>query len=68
MARFQVVQGSESGHCCFDATVVDTQSPHSAFKDSPDWVCECFELEDAEKICAALNAAEEVSDVNPDRS
>jgi len=25
--RYQVIRGSESGHCCFEATVVDTSKP-----------------------------------------
>lgn len=57
--RYKVIEGSESAHCCFDATVVDTHKAHSAFREQFEWVCECFEMADAEKICAALNAAEE---------
>lgn len=67
MSRYKIIDGSESGHCCFDATVVDTQTPHSVYRDEFHCVCECFDTEDAEKICAALNASE-VSNVNPDRS
>jgi len=60
--RFEVREGSESGHCCFEATVVDTATPHPVYGtlNPPqfNWVCECFEVEDARRIAAALNAAE----------
>jgi len=66
MSRYKVVEGSQSCHCCFDATVIDTTKPsmigEKQFegKNGPqfDSVCECFEVEDANIICAALNAAE----------
>lgn len=54
--RYKVVEGSSSAHCCFEATVVDTQTPHSIYSDESIWVCECFELESAQKIADALNA------------
>lgn len=55
--RYQVVDGSQSAHCCFRATVVDTTRPYT-FGGSQlfEPICECFEDEDAEQICAALNA------------
>lgn len=49
--RYKVIWGSESGHCCFEATVVDT------FCDEPVLVCECFNMENAQKIADLLNAA-----------
>lgn len=53
--RYKVVEGSESGHCCFGATVVDTQTSNpSLFCD--ELVCECFDMESAQKIADALNA------------
>ena len=55
--RYKAVKGSESGHCCFDATVVDTQTPHPLFAREHYYVCECFDMEDAQKIADALNAA-----------
>lgn len=66
MERFKVVKGSESAHCCFTATVVDTNKPTLVrgepfiFNGQPifDEVCECFELKDAETICKALNKLE----------
>ena len=55
--RYKAVEGSESAHCCFGATVVDTQTPHPTFAGDHDWVCECFDMESAQKIADALNAA-----------
>jgi len=46
--RFNVIQGSQSKHCCFEASVVDAKRQNEA-------VCECFEMKDAEIIAAALN-------------
>jgi hypothetical protein len=51
--RFKVVDGSESAHCCFVATVVN---------DDFEEICECFERADAERIAAALNAASGVQE------
>ena len=45
--RYYVIDGSESGHCCFEYTVMD------ATKDEQ--VCECFDINHAELICSALN-------------
>lgn len=65
--RYAIYEGSQSGHCCFDATVVDTTKPHiiggKHYKGSDgqyhyETVCECFDREDAERICAALNATD----------
>lgn len=56
--RYSVLNGSASGHCCFGATVVDTQTPHPAITGKSDWVCECYETWMAQKIADALNAAE----------
>lgn len=65
--RFQVKEGSQSAHCCFEATVVDTAIPRivggkQCVRDGePQWeaVCECFDLEDAKDIAHALNLAED---------
>lgn len=58
--RYKVVGGSQSAHCCFDATVVDTTRPMMIggehYQGQYEAVCECFELADAEQIAAALNA------------
>ena len=55
-ARYQVEDYSVSGHCCFEASVIDMD------KKDPDRtlgaiVCECFEKEDAERIAFLLNFA-----------
>lgn len=54
--RFIIVQGSCSAHCCFEYTVVDADAGKESYGDY--WkksMCECFDLEDAEIICNALN-------------
>lgn len=67
--RYQIYKGSQSAHCCFEATVVDTTKPtmigDKHYKDAGDDgqfhyepVCECFDTADAEMICGALNALE----------
>lgn len=59
--RYRVIRGSHSGHCCFEATVVDTERPAvSSDGRRLGWdeaVCECFEIEDAVALVAVLNAA-----------
>lgn len=58
--RYKVVDGSESAHCCFKCTVVDTAQPMmfngKHFDNRYESVCETFDREDADLICAALNA------------
>lgn len=56
--RYQIVEESQSAHCCFRYTVIDTTQaddfhPHRA-------ICECFGREEAELIASALNALEHV--------
>lgn len=60
MDRYIIIEESQSAHCCFDYTVVDTHA--GATKNDKGkhvyWnrtMCECFELEEAEEICKALN-------------
>lgn len=53
--RYQVVDGSESGHCCFEATVVDVQRPNPAHPNFFYQMCECFDINDAKLIAEALN-------------
>lgn len=59
---YQVVDGSQSCHCCFEATVVDMRKPvmigDEHYNDQYEVVCECFETDNAIKIAAALNATE----------
>ena len=64
--RYIVRNGSKSGHCCFDFTVMDTTKPEiiggkhyeTNGKKQYEAVCECFEQEQAELVAAALNQKE----------
>ena len=49
--RYIVIEGSESGHCCFKYSVIDTTNDDDFDK----IVCECFTKIDANKICTLLN-------------
>lgn len=57
--RYKVIEGSQSGHCCFQFTVVDTQNPtliHGEhYKGQYEAICECFDEDDAKIIVGALN-------------
>jgi len=64
--RYQLVEGSISGHCCFEFTIFDTNEPEmygdEHYKDSKGRfhyknICECFDLESATMILKTLNAA-----------
>jgi hypothetical protein len=60
MNRFIAVEGSETAHCCFNASVIDRASPMIGGSDKPmqdkfSVVCECFDMEDAVKIADLLN-------------
>lgn len=59
--RYKVVSGSQSAHCCFENTVVDTTKPvmigGKHYRDEYAPVCECFDEEAAQLIADALNAA-----------
>ncbi len=67
-SRYAIYRGSQSRHCCFEATVVDTSRPQiiggKHYRDEPDGqfhyeaVCEGFDEEQAEMVCRALNAME----------
>lgn len=50
--RYIVVNESDTGHCCFVASVIDTHLPETSMR-MP--VCECFSIEHAKQICDALN-------------
>lgn len=63
--RYTFCYGSNSNHCCFEATVVDTTNPKinpegevitCDGKIQYETTCECFDIKDAELICKALNA------------
>lgn len=62
--KYKIVEGSQSCHCCFKYTIVDTTKPDIIGDTqwvnddgSLSWtqICECFHKEDAETICNALN-------------
>lgn len=54
MSRYSVMENSATGHC-FEATVVDTQNPDIDEGFEFTVVCECFDLDDANKIADLLN-------------
>ena len=54
--RYQVIKGSVTSHCYFEATVVDTEKKSLGH---PDWICECFDLSRAHAIADAMNTADE---------
>lgn len=62
MSRYRVTNESQSNHCCFDYTVVDTTRPvmirGEHYKGQYESVCETFYQEDADLICQALNEME----------
>jgi hypothetical protein len=65
LPRYEAVHDSVSGHCCFAATVWDTHKPlmignkHYESRGRFEFVtvCECFSIEEAKIVAAALNAA-----------
>ena len=66
--RYTILKESKSGHCCFQATVMDTTKPdiiggEHYMDENGDLhyktVCECFEIEDAEVVAKALNLQSE---------
>lgn len=54
MNRYIVVDGSVSAHCCFQASVLDTHEPDEFIHKNGRVVCECFEVDDANRIARAL--------------
>ena len=58
--RYLAVEGSNTGHCCFSASVIDLAEPHmvNGSRTRVNFyatVCECFDEEAAHKIAALLN-------------
>lgn len=57
--RYKAIGVSQSGHCCFEATVVDTTRPvmigGEHYKEQFEAVCECFSAGEANMIADALN-------------
>jgi hypothetical protein len=65
--RYRVVTESVSNHCCFEATVIDTENLNQSDRSSYHadtygihfkTVCETFTLEEARMVCNALNYAD----------
>lgn len=54
--RYKVMEGSQSAHCCFEWTVLDTEQKEEYTESGFLAVCECFERADAEKIAISLNS------------
>ena len=54
---YRVQEGSYTAHCCFEASVMDTQREGVSALVLP--VFECFSVEDAERIACALNLLED---------
>lgn len=57
--RYEVRLGSESCHCCFEATIVDRTQPimidGEHYNDSYVSVCECLDEGVAHSLCRLLN-------------
>jgi hypothetical protein len=67
--RYRVVNESVTGHCCFEASVVDLLQPiitgdGQAGSGRFFSVCECLEVARANEIAAALNATGTAPDVD----
>ena len=63
MPRYKMIAGSSTGHCCFTASVVDTErlvkdGDGVVEYDRFEVVCECFEEGAAMQIADALNNAD----------
>lgn len=52
--RYRVSTGSESGHCCYEASVIDTEAEIT--DTCTHVVCECFDITKAKKIAKLLNS------------
>lgn len=57
--RYVAIEGSQSGHCCFEATVIDTQKPEifngKHYNNRYEAICECLDLDQAKEIAHAMN-------------
>lgn len=58
--RYKVKKYSVTGHCCFEATVVDTETPTLLSDGSQirsfSALCECLDVKQAKLIAKVLNA------------
>lgn len=65
MARYEIREGSQTAHCCFEATIVDTAQPVRLSIDGELYapngeqqyanICELLDRDYAQMICDALN-------------
>lgn len=53
--RYRVGEYSVSGHCCFEASVIDTSFRHPLGLDHEKAIAECFEIDSATAIAKAMN-------------
>ena len=67
---YKVIKGSQTAHCCFKATVIDTTAHqldgdvnHMIIGGEEQYepVCETFSIEEADLICLALNNLDSTS-------
>lgn len=62
--RYKIYEGSASGHCCFEYTILDTQVYESIAGRPDDQVgyfkslCETFDENSAIQICLSLNGGD----------
>ncbi len=56
--RYQIRRGSNSAHCCFVATIVDTKTLKSGDAATYETVAEFFDRRMARLTCKALNMAD----------
>ena len=53
--RFIILEDSDSGHCCFEYSILDTKKTNEVWLKKHESICETFDIESAESICKALN-------------
>lgn len=56
--RYKIYEGSVSGHCCFEYTILDLEEYVMYSHSKRKWfenVCELFTKEHAELVCCQLN-------------
>lgn len=54
--RYVIQEGSNSGHCCFEYSIVDTHRKNQSLHHEYHTICECFYEKDAVLIKEALEA------------
>lgn len=63
--RYKVLEGSQSAHCCFAYTIIDSQKPTSNIRGEQYYenIAEVFERADADAIAKGLNAEDTLAKV-----